>query len=129
MALRHRNIDARLEATQEALRGRSSAEWLARLEAEDVPCAPILRRSDMITHPQILANETVMETAHPQAGRLRQARAAARCSESPLRDRHGAPRLGEHTREVLEAAGLSAAELEALAAAAVIGLDELAAVP
>jgi crotonobetainyl-CoA:carnitine CoA-transferase CaiB-like acyl-CoA transferase len=127
-ALRHQNIDARLEATQEALRGRSSAEWLTRLEAEDVPCAPILRRSDMIAHPQILANETVMETAHPQAGRLRQARAAARFSETPVRHRHGAPRLGEHTRELLEGAGLSAAELDALAAAAVIGLDELEAV-
>ncbi len=129
VALRHRNIDARLEATQEALRGRSSAEWLARLEAEDVPCAPILRRRDMIVHPQILANETVMETAHPQAGRLRQARAAARFSETPVRHRHGAPRLGEHTRELLEGAGLSAAEVDALAAAAVIGLDALEAVP
>ena len=127
-ALRHQNIDARLEATQEALRGRSSAEWLVRLEAEDVPCAPVLRRRDMIAHPQILANETVTETEHPQAGRLRQARAAARFSETPVRHRHGAPRLGEHTRELLEAAGVSAAELDALAAEAVIGLDQLEAV-
>ena len=124
-ALRHRNIDARLEATQEALRGRTSAQWLTRLEAEDVPCAPILRRSDMIAHPQILANETVMETGHPQAGRLRQARAAARFSETPVRHRHGAPRLGEYTRELLEATGVTAAELVALAAEAVIGLDRL----
>jgi crotonobetainyl-CoA:carnitine CoA-transferase CaiB-like acyl-CoA transferase len=124
-ALRHQNIDARLDATQEALRHRSSAEWLARLEAEDVPCAPILRRRDMIAHPQILANETVMETGHPEAGRLRQARAAARFSETPVAHRHGAPRLGEHTREVLEAAGLTAAELDELADQAVIGLGEL----
>jgi crotonobetainyl-CoA:carnitine CoA-transferase CaiB-like acyl-CoA transferase len=124
-ALRHRNIDARLEATQEALRGRGSAEWLARLEAEDVPCAPVLRRRDMIAHPQILANETVVETEHPQAGRLRQARAAARFSGTPVEHRHGAPRLGEHTREELEAAGVGAAELDRLAAEAVIGLDEL----
>ena len=56
---------------------------------------------------------------------LRQARAAARFSETSVRHRHGAPRLGEHTREVLEAAGLTAAELDALAAEAVIGVDEL----
>lgn len=124
VALRQENIDARLEATQEALRGRSSADCLARLEAEDVPCAPILRRRDMIAHPQILANETVIETEHPEAGHLRQARAAARFSETPARHRHGAPRLGEHTREVLAGLGLSAAELDALAAEAVIGLDE-----
>jgi crotonobetainyl-CoA:carnitine CoA-transferase CaiB-like acyl-CoA transferase len=123
-ALRHENIDARLEATQEALRGRGSAEWLTRLEAEDVPCAPILRRRDMIAHPQILANETVVETEHPHAGPLRQARAAARFSETPATHRRGAPRLGEHTREVLEAAGVSAAELIELAAASVVGLGE-----
>jgi crotonobetainyl-CoA:carnitine CoA-transferase CaiB-like acyl-CoA transferase len=124
VALRHQNIDARLQATQDALHGRTSAEWLARLEAEDVPCAPILRRRDMIAHPQILANETVMETGHPQAGPLRQARAAARFSETPVQHRHGAPCLGEHTREVLQAAGVSAAELDELAAEAVIGLDD-----
>jgi crotonobetainyl-CoA:carnitine CoA-transferase CaiB-like acyl-CoA transferase len=129
VALRQENIDARLEATQEALRGRGSAQWLARLEAEDVPCAPILRRRDMIAHPQILANETVMETGHPEAGRLRQARAAARFSETPVAHRHGAPRLGQHTRELLEAAGVSAAELDELAGQAVIGLDDLEAVP
>ncbi len=129
VALRHRNIDARLQATQDALYGRSSADWLARLEAEDVPCAPILRRRDMIAHPQIRANETVMETEHPQAGPLRQARAAARFSETPVQHRYGAPRLGEHTREALEAAGVSAAELDALAAEAVIGLGESAPVP
>ena len=129
VALRQENIDARLEATQEALRGRSSADCLARLEAEDVPCAPILRRRDMIGHPQILANETVIETEHPQAGHLRQARAAARFSETPARHRHGAPCLGEHTREVLAGLGLSAAELDALAAEAVIGLGEPETVP
>jgi len=125
VAVRHQNIDARLQATQDALHGRSSVDWLARLEAEDVPCAPILRRRDMIAHPQIQANETVMETEHPQAGPLRQARAAARFSETSVQHRHGAPRLGEHTRELLEAAGLTAAELDALAAEAVIGVDEL----
>ena len=124
VVLRQENIDARLAATQEALHGRNSAEWLARLEAEDVPCAPILRRRDMIDHPQILANETVVETEHPQAGPLRQARAAARFSHTPAQHRHGAPRLGEHTREALEAAGVRAAELDTLAEQAVIGLGD-----
>ena len=124
VVLRQENIDARLAATQEALRGRISAEWLARLEAEDVPCAPILRRRDMIDHPQILANETVVETEHPQAGPLRQARAAARFSQTPAQHRHGAPGLGEHTREALEAAGVRAAELDELAEQAVIGLGD-----
>ena len=48
---RQRNINARLELTQEVLRTATSAAWLARLEAEDVPCAPVLSRSEMIRHP------------------------------------------------------------------------------
>ena len=51
-ARRQENIDARLALTQEVLRTRKTAEWLARLEAADVPCAPVLTRSDMIRHPQ-----------------------------------------------------------------------------
>ena len=45
--------DARLEMTQEVLRGRTTEEWIERLEAEDVPCAPVLTRHEMIRHPQV----------------------------------------------------------------------------
>jgi crotonobetainyl-CoA:carnitine CoA-transferase CaiB-like acyl-CoA transferase len=123
-ALRHKNIDERLSLTQAALRNRGSAEWLARLEANDVPCAPVLRRREVIEHPQILANEILLETEHPKAGRLRQARHAPRFSETPAEHRHGAPGLGEHTREVLLDAGLSEDEIEALAADRVIHMAE-----
>ncbi|MFY9970398.1 MAG: CoA transferase, partial [Roseiarcus sp.] len=47
--------DARLEMTQEMLRGRTTEEWIERLEAEDVPCAPVLTRHEMIRHPQVVA--------------------------------------------------------------------------
>ena len=63
---RHKN--ARLEMTQEALRGRTTAEWMERLEATDVPCAPVLTRREMIRHPQIAANGLLLETEHA-AGR------------------------------------------------------------
>jgi crotonobetainyl-CoA:carnitine CoA-transferase CaiB-like acyl-CoA transferase len=116
-ALRHDNIDARLDQTQEVLRGGSSAEWLARLEAADVPCAPILRRRDMIRHPQVVENAILVETEHPHAGRLRQARPAARFSTSPPEHRFGAPLLGGHGREVLsQCAGLLDEEIDALVA-------------
>jgi crotonobetainyl-CoA:carnitine CoA-transferase CaiB-like acyl-CoA transferase len=122
--LRQQNIDARLELTQEALHGRTSAQWLARLEACDVPSAPVLRRRDVADHPQITANELVVETEHPVAGRLRQARPAARFSATPPAHRRGAPRLGEHTRETLAEIGLAADEIEGLAAAGIIALSE-----
>jgi crotonobetainyl-CoA:carnitine CoA-transferase CaiB-like acyl-CoA transferase len=120
-ALRHRNIDARLELTQEVLRTRSSAVWLERLEAEDVPCVPVLKRRDMVRHPQVLESRTLVESDHPRAGRLRQARPAAVFSEAPAGIRFGGPALGEHNDELLGQLGFETAEIDALRAGGVIG--------
>lgn len=113
-ALRDRNINARLELIQSALLERPAAEWLERLEAEQVPCAPVLTRNEMIKHPQVEANDLVHIYEHPQAGPLRQARPAAQFSATPSAVRRGAPGLGEHTAEVLAEIGIDAATLDEL---------------
>ena len=115
-ALRDANIDARLSLTQEALRVRTTAEWMARLEAEDVPCAPVLTRDALVAHPQLRAGGTLVEFEHPAAGRLRQARPAARFEATPSALRRGAPTLGEHTDALLAEAGFPPAEIAALRA-------------
>ena len=113
-ALRQRHIDERLALTQEALRARGAEEWLERLAAHGVPCAPVLTRTRLLSDPQVLANGTVVEAAHPAAGRLRQARPAARFSATPAEPGRPAPALGADTREVLAEAGLSEAAIAAL---------------
>jgi crotonobetainyl-CoA:carnitine CoA-transferase CaiB-like acyl-CoA transferase len=114
-ALRQRHINERLAMTQEALRTRPAEEWLDRLTREGVPCAPVLTRTQMLTNPQVVANGIVVEAEHPQAGLLRQARPAARFSETPAEIRHGGAALGQHTTEVLAELGYSPADIEALA--------------
>jgi crotonobetainyl-CoA:carnitine CoA-transferase CaiB-like acyl-CoA transferase len=113
-ALRQRHIDERLALTQAALRARPAEEWLERLDAAGVPCAPALTRTEVLAHPQVRANGAVVEVEHPAAGRLRQARPAARFSATPAAPGRPAPALGADTRAVLAEAGLSEAEIAAL---------------
>jgi len=103
--------DARLELTQEALRERTTAEWIALLEAEDVPCAPVLTRREMIRHAQVKANRILQYTEHPQAGSLRQARAPAVFGGTPASHRMGAPQHGGNTIELLQELDYSEEEI------------------
>lgn len=108
------NVVERLEQTQEVLRRRTTSEWLERLDAHQVPCAPVLTQPELVEHPQVVANELVELRAHPDMGPYRQARPAARFEGSPSGIAGHAPRLGEHTREVLAGLGLDPAEIDTL---------------
>jgi crotonobetainyl-CoA:carnitine CoA-transferase CaiB-like acyl-CoA transferase len=118
---RDRHVNERLAMTQEVLKTRTTAEWMARLEANDVPCAPALTRSEVLRHPQIVASDVIVETEHATAGTLRQTRPPARFELTPAAIRCGAPRLGEHTDEILRELGYSPARIEKLRANRVIG--------
>jgi crotonobetainyl-CoA:carnitine CoA-transferase CaiB-like acyl-CoA transferase len=114
-ALRQRHINERLTMSQEAFRARGGEEWLDRLTQEGVPCAPVLTRTQLLSNPQVVANGIIVESEHPQAGRIRQARPAARFSGTPAAIRQGGAALGEQTAQVLAEIGYTAAEIEALA--------------
>ena len=119
--LRDLNIEARLELIQSVLLGRTTDEWMNILEPAGVPCAPVLTRAAMIEHPQVAATSIVVETDHPQAGRLRQARNAARFSVTSPEHRRGAPTLGQDTAEILREAGYGDDEIARLRATALGG--------
>ncbi|MEP5758132.1 MAG: CoA transferase [Litoreibacter sp.] len=105
--LREVNRDARLGAIQDAVKDYKVADLTTLLEAESVPNAPVLSRSAMRTHPQVEANGIVVETLHPIAGLLRQAKHPSNFSKTPASIRRSAPALGEHTDEVLAEFGIS----------------------
>jgi crotonobetainyl-CoA:carnitine CoA-transferase CaiB-like acyl-CoA transferase len=117
---RVRYADARLELMADVLVTKTSAEWLVQLDAEQVPCAPILSREDLFSDPQVAANHLIVESEHPQAGTMRQPRPAARFSATPSALRAFAPTLGQHTDELLHELNLSADELASLRAAKIV---------
>ncbi|MBW2494631.1 MAG: CoA transferase [Deltaproteobacteria bacterium] len=114
------NWDERLELMSEILRGESTAHWLERLDAEQVPCAPILECHELLTDAQIAANGLIEEIDHPQAGRIRHVRPAARFDRTAARVRGFAPTLGQHTDEVLAEIGIGEAEITSLRAAGTV---------
>jgi len=111
------NVAERLRLTAEVLRGGASAHWLERLDAEGVPCAPVLSLAEVYGQEQIRRNDLMVELDHPAAGRLRQPRPAARFDRTPAAIQGHAPALGAHGRELALEVGL---DPEALIDAGVI---------
>jgi len=108
---RFTNAKVRIAETGKILSTRTNAEWLERLDANGVPCAPILMRSEVIEHEQVKANDIVSEYDHPTIGRVRQPRPAARFEHGDPERQPLAPRLGEHNREVLDELGYDEAAI------------------
>ncbi len=115
------NADSRLGMVGDVLRTRTSAEWIGALEAEDVPCAPILTRNGVLTDRQVAQNELLYEVDHPQVGHMRVPRAAARFSSTPAEQPPPSPVLGEAADDLLGGLGIGADEIEALRQQNVVG--------
>ncbi len=98
----------------------ATAEITARLEAEDVPHARVLKREEVPANEQVVANGSITTFDDPRAGKMRLARNPARFDSEPLPIRRHAPAIGEHTDEVLRELGKSKDEIAKLRAAAAV---------
>ena len=116
------NATERILLMAEIIRERPTADWLQRLDANDVPSAPVLRRHEVIANEQVLARELITELDHPDIGLIRQPVPAARFDRTPARIQGPAPRIGEHSAAILAELGLEAAEIERLATEKIVRL-------
>ena len=108
------NAKERIDSMGDVLKSRTSADWLERLDANDVPCAPVLSRPEILENEQVKANKLISQYEHPGLGQIRQPRPGAKFSRSDMRKEPIAPALGQHSEEILRDLGLSGAEIREL---------------
>ena len=99
---------------------RTVEEWMAALSPIDVLCAPVNDYTQLVRHPAVLATGMLVEQEHPRAGRITTMANPVKLEKTPGTIRTGAPALGEHSRDILQEAGLTSAEIDGLAADGVI---------
>ena len=98
------------------MKKRSTAQWIEALERADIPVQRMNSLSDVVEDPHLAAIEYFREVEHPSEGRIRSMAVPSEWSESAPGYRRHAPRLGEHTREILREAGLQDGAIEQLIA-------------
>jgi crotonobetainyl-CoA:carnitine CoA-transferase CaiB-like acyl-CoA transferase len=113
-ASRVKNRGALADRIEAITTTRPRSHWLALLESHDVPCGPINDYAQVFVDPQVVAREMVVHTEHPTLGDLRTLGSPIKLSATPPDVSRRAPRLGEHTQEVLATAGYSGSEIAEL---------------
>ena len=119
-ASRMQHIDDINGELAEIFLSRSTAEWQRELEAADIPNAPLHDLSTILDDPHLQAVDFFREAAHPSEGATITMAVPSRWSESQPAPQRLAPRLGEHSAEILTEIGLSAEDIDRLAAERVI---------
>jgi crotonobetainyl-CoA:carnitine CoA-transferase CaiB-like acyl-CoA transferase len=127
---RFRNNTARLENVEECeapivefIAARTLEENMSAFAAAEVTAAPVYDIDQFLADPHVRAREIVVDVPDDDTGRLVMHNIIPRLSDTPGHLRRPAPRLGEHTAEILGQFGIDRATLEALARDGVIGLD------
>jgi len=114
------NLPALVALMNEVIAAQDKAHWIAAFDAAGVPVGPANTIAEALADPQTLARGMVVETMHPQAGATRSLGCPVHFSATPTSVTRPAPLLGEHTREVLAAAGYSTSEIDVFVAEGVV---------
>ena len=90
------------------------AEWVDQLQEAGVPCGPVNDLADVLSDPQVLARDMMLEIPHPTLGTLKQTGIPIKFSQTPGSITAHPPLLGEHTGQILAELGYSDAKINDL---------------
>jgi len=113
---RSQNFDAVYGFVADEMAKRTTREWQDALERADIPVQRMNSLEDILRDPHLAAIGYFTPVEHPSEGRLLSMKVPSEWSETGPEYRRHAPRLGEHTREVLKEAGFDEQAIEGLIA-------------
>jgi len=111
---RSRNYDRAYAMVAEELKKRTTAQWVEAFERADIPVQRMNSLDDIVADPHLAAIGYLRTVEHPTEGRIKSLAVPSEWSESAPEYRRHAPRLGEHTREVLLEIGYSDQDIDRL---------------
>lgn len=112
-ANRTRHIAELLEILSQHVAQKDTQHWLHTCERLEIPAAPVARMDDLPQDPHLAASGFFASVQDPTMGEVRFPRSSVRFdgAQTPITM---PPRLGQHTRQLLSAAGLSDADIAQL---------------
>jgi crotonobetainyl-CoA:carnitine CoA-transferase CaiB-like acyl-CoA transferase len=111
---RSQNYRSAYAMVAEEMKTRTTAFWIEALERADIPVQRMNSLDDIVGDPHLNAIGYLRAVDHPSEGRIRMLAVPSEWSDTKPEYRRHAPRLGEHTREVLGEAGLSVQQITTL---------------
>jgi crotonobetainyl-CoA:carnitine CoA-transferase CaiB-like acyl-CoA transferase len=116
---RFAHVNEYFQLRMEVLKAKTTDEWLEIFDRCDVPAMPYHTLDSVIDDPHLADVGFFEEKDHPTEGRTRVMRSPNEWSSGTRREWNPAPKLGQHSVEILREAGYADAEIEAMIVAGV----------
>jgi crotonobetainyl-CoA:carnitine CoA-transferase CaiB-like acyl-CoA transferase len=119
-AARVRNVEECEKPIREFVAARDLVEVMDIFVRAEITAAPVYQADQLIADPHVIEREVIVDMPDADMGHMMMHNIIPRLSRTPGSIRTPAPRLGEHTREILGGLGCDAARLDELGKRGVI---------